>query len=122
MLRVRGLLDAFCVHVRWGKLLGVLVRTAGGTGVEDFGGLAIARGRGLYVSLICWPFNEKEERSRIGVSGAMGESARLAHCSGVFTRLTGLDEGLMMGRVEPLPPELLEYVGPSSLLPSTWKP
>jgi hypothetical protein len=100
----------------------VLVRMEGGTGVEGFGGLPIALGRGLYVSLICWPFNENEEHSLFGVSGAMAESARLACCSGVFRQLIGLDEGLMTGRVEPLPLELLECVGPSSLLPSNWKP
>lgn len=59
-----------------------------GTDGEGFGGLAVALGRGLYVSLICWPFSEKEERSLVGDSGAMGESARLRCCSGVFTRLT----------------------------------
>lgn len=97
--------------------------------MEGLGGLSATLGRGLYVSLICWPFREKEVRLLVGVSEAMGGLARLPlsqGCSRVSLRLTGVGEGLMTGRVRPSCPleslELLEYVGPSELLPSPWGP
>ena len=92
-------------------------------GDEGFGGLVVTLGRGLYVSLICWPFREKEDRLLADASGAVGELVWLTPIrgrSGVFTRLTGFEEGLMTGLEGPAcllePPELLEYVGPSELL------